>query len=301
MRNSLRLVLGLSSASIFGAMFLIACSDDTDLQVTPEAGVDSPTGTETGVPEAGTDTAPPFDGGFVLDTFDRDLATEICRSLARCCFGTPMPAPDGGADGGTFDQAKCVADLGLFGFQGSNVPAAVKDAGNVELDQLKADDCITKVKALKCDLPGPDYTAVRAACFGAYVGKLAAGQPCKGVAECQAGNFCKAPAEVDGGVGVCSALRPLDGPCGDNPTSLTERDEACSYRAGGGSNNYCKLYEPATAAYLDAGDWKCAAAGGAGTECFTSTWCKDTICAESTFTCKTPEKIFDTACGAYVK
>ena len=298
MRNSLRLVLALGGASVLATAFLLACSDDTQVSVDPteagsEAGkTDSPSG------DAGADTAA-FDGGFAVATFDDVLATELCKSLARCCYGTPTPA-EGGVDGGSFDQAGCVANLGAFGFQGSNLGTAkLRDAGNVVLDQVSADDCINKVKALKCDLPGTDYTAARAACFGAYSGKIAAGQACNGAVECQAGLFCKG--QVDGGAGVCTAIRPLGGACGDNPNNPTEYEEACSYRGSGGSGVYCKYYDFADGGDLDAGDWKCTAAEGADAGCFASTWCKDTICKEDTFVCATPDRLFDSACNRFVK
>lgn len=303
MRNALRLALALSGASIFAAAFVIACSDDTSVTPSTEAGTDggpdSPKGDTGPGPDAGPDTSPPFDGGFVLENFDNVLATAICKSLSRCCYGTATPG-DGGADGGTFDMAACVSKFEQVGFQGSNLGTAIKDAGNVSLDQVSADDCIKKVSALTCDLPGPEYAAARKACFGAYSGKFGASQPCKAAVECQRGFFCKG--QVDGGTGVCTALRGLNGACGDNPDHPTEYEESCSYRGGGDTNLYCKFYDFAGGGTdLDAGDWKCTAAGSAATKCATSNWCKDTICDPSTNVCKSPDKLFDDACGLFVK
>ncbi|MDB4938585.1 MAG: hypothetical protein JWP87_5557 [Labilithrix sp.] len=304
MRNSLRLVVALGAASMFGAALLLACSDDTSVDVNTDAGIDGAKPdapqADTSPPDAGGDTAPPFDGGFVVDTFDTVLATELCKSLARCCYGSPMPAEGGAGDGGTFDNQKCINSLKDFGFQGSNIGTALRDAGNVTLDQLSADDCINKIKAIKCDLPGTEYTAARASCFAAYTGKLGAGTACRGSVECQNGFFCKG--QVDGGTGVCTAIRPLNGPCGDNPTSLTEYEEACSYRAGGGTGNYCRwTNDPANQVELDAGEWKCVASAGMGTGCVSSTWCKDTICDPTTSLCTSPDKLFEGQCGTYLK
>ena len=122
MRNHLRLAFIVGSASlVLGAGLLVACSDDTSVSETGDAGTDArsdgPVVTEAGGNDAGADTAPPFDGGFQVETFDNVLATEVCKSLARCCYGNPTP-PDGGADGGTFDQKECEVKFGRLGFEG---------------------------------------------------------------------------------------------------------------------------------------------------------------------------------------
>lgn len=305
MRNSLRLVLALGAASAFGAALLLACSDDTSVNASTEAGTpvpdaafDSPPESDAGFDAA--DTAPPFDGGFVIESFDSVLGTELCKSLARCCYGTDMPA-EGGADGGTFDLNACVAAAVQFGFQGSNLGTAeLRDAGNIVLDQVAADDCINKVKAIKCDLPGPDYTAARMACFGVYTGKFDVGHACKAAGECKRGLYCKG--EFDGGPGACAAVEALGGPCGLNPDHPTEYEEACSYRASGDTGRFCKFYDFAGGGTdLDAGDWKCTAAGGAAASCATSTWCTDTICDPNTSICKTPDRLFDEQCASYLK
>ena len=297
MKNSLRLVVALGAASFFGAALLLACSDDTAVNASTEAGV-------TPVPDGGggadspnaadaADSAPPFDGGFVVQTFDSVLATELCKTLARCCYGSPMPA-EGGADGGTFDVAACQANLANFGFQGSNLGTGIKDAGNVSIDQVSADDCVNKVKALQCDLAGTDYTTARASCFNVYSGKLAAGAACNGPVECQKGFFCKG--QLDGGTGVCTAIQALGGNCGQNPDSLTEYEDTCSYRGGGNTGNFCKWTSdpsnPAGPTANDPATWTCTAAGGMGTACVSSTWCKDTICDPTTSLCTSPDMLF---------
>ncbi len=301
MRNSLRLAVALGGASIIGATLLLACSDDTSVNASTEAGV-PPTGDggpDSPISPDAADTAPPFDGGFVVQTFDTVLATELCKTLARCCYGNPMPA-EGGADGGTFDVAACQTSLANFGFGGSNLRSGVDDGGNVTLDQVSADDCVNKVKALKCDLPGTDYTAVRAACFNVYSGKLAAGAACNGPSECQKGLFCKG--QFDGGTGACATIQPLGGNCGQNPDSLTEYEDTCSYRSSGNTGNFCRWTAPPNGPDLDAGDWSCAAAGGMGTACVSSTWCKDTICDPNTSVCTSPSMLFSgSACTTFLK
>lgn len=305
MRNQLRLIVLVSGAALAGgAAFLVACSDDTSVTAT---GTDGGGGTDAtsdgpGLTDGGTDTGADtgvdssFDGGFVLDTFDQQMATELCKSLARCCYGTTTPAPDGGADGGTFDMASCTAQYGQLGFEGSNI-STLRDGGNVALDQVAADNCINKIKAANCNLPGPEFEQIRAACFAVYTGKLGASAACKGSSECQAGFFCKGA--VDGGAGVCTVIRAVNGPCGDFTDDPVLADEACSYRRGGAPANYCKFYD-FTSGMLDAGAWKCAAPGAAGSDCATSLWCNGSVCG-STYKCVTPDRYFDQNCTTFVK
>lgn len=301
MRTPLRLFLALGAASAFGVAFLVACSEDTSVSVDTEAGADAQPDSpkaDTGL-DSGLDTSPPFDGGFVVSTFDTVLATELCKSLSRCCYGTETPG-DGGADGGTFDNAACITQFEKLGFQGSNLGTELRDGGNVVIDQVSADDCVNKVKALTCDVAGPAYSAARAACFAAYSGVFAAGHACKGAVECQRGHFCKG--ELDGGPGVCTALRGLDGGCGDNPDHPSEFEESCSYRGGGDNGSYCNFYDfNGAGATLDAGDWKCATAPGVNANCTSSVGCKDTICDPIDYVCKTPDRIFDQSCTSFLK
>lgn len=303
MKNHLRLIVLFGSATLLsGAAFLVACSDDTS--VTTDAGTDGGLEAKSDAPvssDGGTDTGvdASFDGGFVLDTFDELMATELCKSLARCCYGTTTPA-EGGIDGGSFDRASCETQFGKLGFEGSNI-STFRDGGNVNLNQAAADNCITKIKAATCNLPGSEFKAIRDACFSVYTGKLGASAACKGSSECQLGFFCKG-ANSDGGSGVCTAIRAVNGPCGDFSDDPVAADEACSYRRGGAPGNYCKFYEFDGGAYLDAGDWKCTAPLGAGSACATSLWCDQSICDISIApTCVTPDKYFDQTCSVFVK
>ena len=301
MRNRLRLFVLIGGAGVvLGAAALVACSDDTSVQPngdggTPEGSTtDSPTG-DGGENDTGTDA--PFDGGFQVSTFDTVLATEMCKTLARCCFGSAAPA-DGGADGGTFDTDMCVQDFGRLGFENSNVGAELKDGGNVVLDQVAADSCIKKIQALSCNLPGPEFKAVRAACFSAYSGSLATGAACKDSIECQKTAFCLG---VENGDGGCQPLRPTNGACGDFTTNPKFGEQACSYRAGGGTGNYCSfLSDVPTGTFKDAGDWKCTPAGGVGTDCASNRWCDNSICNFDTTKCETPNRYLDGVCTTYV-
>jgi hypothetical protein len=303
MRNQLRLIVLLGGAALVGgAGVLVACSDDTS--VTTDAGTDGGTDAKTDSPfpptdgstDAGKDSS--FDAGFVLESFDEQIAIELCKSLARCCYGTTTPAPDGGADGGTFDMAACTLQYGKLGFEGSNV-STLRDGGNVALDQVAADSCISKIKAATCNLPGTEFAQIRDACFAAYTGKLGASAACTGSSECQVGFFCKGA--VDGGAGVCTAIRAVNGPCGDFTDDPVAADEACSYRRGGPPANFCKFYDFVGGGTLDAGDWKCTAPGAANADCANSLWCNNTICDSNTLKCVTPEKYFDQTCTLFVK
>lgn len=296
MKSSLRLGVLFAGASIFGgAAFLIACSDDTSISTT-DGGTDAPiTPTDAPVGDGGPDTAPPFDGGFVVDTFDKVIAKELCGALARCCYGTATPA-EGGVDGGSFDATECEKRFGSIGFEGSNADKPAVDAGHVALDQLSADTCIKKIKAMTCDLPGAEFKAIRTACYGAYAGTVAMGGACTSSIECAPGQFCKTVG--DAGTGTCDAVRAVDSPCGDFNTDRAE--EACSYRAGGNTGNYCKFADIATGTFLPATDWKCAPSLPAGSDCATSLWCNETVCSQAS-TCETPNEYFASSCSAFVK
>ncbi|MDB5212287.1 MAG: hypothetical protein JWO86_214 [Myxococcaceae bacterium] len=299
MRNAFRLIVVLSGAAAVGAATLLACSDDTSVNAStdggptpgPDTGTDSPiTPTDSGTPDA------PFDGGFMLDTFDGVLADEVCKALARCCWGNPTPA-DGGADGGAFDVDKCKSMTVTYGFEGSNIGTELRDAGNVTVDQLAADSCIQKVKGMTCNLPGAEFTQIRNGCYKAYQGKLDVGATCKGSIECKPGNFCKVGA---GGSGTCTALRAANGNCGDFTDKPALGEEACSYRAGGDTNNHCKFFDYTNNGLLDAGDWKCEPGVTTGGDCASSTWCSDSIC-ELDNKCKSPDMYWSSSCDFFIK
>jgi hypothetical protein len=298
MRNAFRLMVALSGAAVVGAGALLACSDDTSVNAstdggptpTPDSGIDSQPPTD-----SGADTSP-FDGGFMVDTFDSVLADEVCKALARCCWGSATPDA-GGADGGTFDDTKCKTMTQTYGFEGSNIGTELRDAGNVTVDQVAADSCIQKVKAMTCNLPGTEFTQIRNGCYKAYQGKLGSGAACTGSIECQSGNFCKVGA---GGSGTCAPLRAVDAGCGDFTDKPALGEEACSYRAGGDTNAHCKFFDYTANALLDAGDWKCVPGLGVGGDCASSTWCTDSIC-EANNKCTSPDMYWGTSCDFFIK
>lgn len=300
MRNRLRLFVLMGGASMaLGALFLVACSDDTSVDVTPkaDAGPDSPATDSSVVDPDGSKPDSGFDGGFQLETFDDVVATELCKSLARCCYGSATPDA-GGADGGTFDLAACRTKYGKLGFEGSNIDVPVTDAGTIALDQVKADTCITKIKAMSCTLAGPEYESIASACFAAYAGRLGANAPCRASIECTSGSFCKG-ADNDGGTGTCSPIRAIGESCGDFTTDPAIAAESCSYRRGGQPGNFCKFYDfTPPGAFIDSADWKCTAPLAVGGDCANSFWCDQSTCQNSV--CATPDNYFGQSCEAFL-
>lgn len=279
---------------------LVAACSDGDTVIISDAGTDAEPaetgpGPDAGEPDSG------YDAGLKTDTYAEDLANAMCDSLSRCCFGAVTP-DDGGVDGGgTFDRAKCIGFYSQFGFSGSNYGSEFRDAGNITLDQAKADDCLKKVKALTCNTPGAEFQAARTACFGAFLGKLAAGAACSDDIECVPGTYCKTGRDggaADAGGGVCAALVPVNGHCGatDDPY-LAERE--CSARQSG-EPNHCNFYDFDTNDFLDSSEWKCAPPSDVGGRCVENTWCQNSLCDDSTFTCVTPNNYFAPACANYV-
>lgn len=300
--NKLRLI-ALTSAGLLvstGAL-LIACSDDTSINPAVDGGRTETSTNETGTPDGGEDAKPDvFDSGFKVDTFPKDLGEALCGAHARCCFGNAALPAGAAVDGGTFDRTKCETFYRKFGLEGSDFGNELLDGGNVELDDVKAADCIAKAKALTCDLSAADFQAARNACYGALKGKVSAGA-CKGDIECAPGFFCKTALGSEAGTsGTCTAIRPLGGACGDFGDQQTP-DPACSWRGSGDTKRYCAFADDVTSGtFKDAGDWKCANGLANGSECYLSTWCASGICDDGTLKCKDPSTYFASSCTNYV-
>lgn len=294
---------------------LVAACSDGDTVIIGDVGADSgaDTGTDTGTsnepdeagtsPDSGTEQDSGYDAGLRTDTFAEDLANAMCDSLSRCCFGAVTPDNGGVDGGGTFDRSACTNFYLRYGFNGSNRGSEFRDAGNITLDQAKADDCLSKAKALTCNMAGAEFQALRTACFGAFVGKVAAGAACNDDIECVPGTYCRTAAEDDAAdaaapSGVCAALVPLDGNCGSTGDSvLAERE--CSARQSG-EPNHCSFYNFDTDELLDPTEWKCVPPSDVGGRCVTNTWCQNSLCDDETFECVTPSNYFAPACDNWV-
>ncbi len=308
MKTSLRLVAWVSGGLLLTAGgVLLACSSDDTVTNQPDGG-----GTPPPPPPPPNQPPPPpgdggqdsgFDGGFKVDTFPDTIAAALCKSLARCCYGTETPG-DGGADGGTLSVSECQAYYRDYGFEASNVGHKLVDAGHIAIDQTAANDCITKIKAMSCNLSGADYDAIRTACFQAYSGTLAAGQPCNDESsiECTQGNYCLPDAAaVDGGpVGTCVALNGTDASCANATDDIALAELSCSWRVSGIPNNHCTWYDPLSLTGIaDAGTWKCEPAVAVGDDCGGSNWCAASVCNDNS-KCETPNKYFDPICKRFV-
>jgi hypothetical protein len=262
----------------------------------PETGPTPPmdSGPAPDAPDTGVDSG--YDAGLKTDTFDDDLANAMCDSLSRCCFGSVMPG-DAGVDGGAFNRDSCLSFYRKFGFQGSNNGAEFKDAGNITLDQAAADDCLKKVKALTCDLPGTEFQAVRAACFGAYLGTIAEQGACSDNIECTPGTYCK-KVPIDSDAGVCTKLTPTNGLCGSTGKPALA-DQECSARQSG-LPNHCLFYNFADDTLLPTSEWKCVPPSDVGGGCVQNNWCQNSLCDDNTLLCITPSNFFAPTCANYI-
>lgn len=299
MKNRLRLIACIGSGALLAAGgFLLACGAEDTIVTAPDSGPIIDGGPDTQVTDTGVDAG--FDGGFKVDTFNDVIADAVCRNLARCCYGTPTPA-DGGADGGSFDVASCKAYYNIYGFEGSNLGSELKDGGNVTIDQVAADSCIKLLDAVSCNLPGTQFEQIRAACFGAYQGKLAAGTTCHDSIECTKTNFCMLDQDAGdaGPNGKCQPLRGTNGNCGDFTIDPVEGESACSYRRSVNTGNYCDFYDFDGGGQRAQADWKCKPAVPVGSICASSAWCNASMC-DDTYTCATPEKYFDQVCTKFL-
>ena len=303
------LVLSTLATLPVASALLVACSSsDTVITTSTEAGV-TDAGTDTSpVVDASTDTGPDvFDGGFKQGNYDLAIATAMCRSLARCCYGTPTPA-DGGVDGGSFDMMQCVATYRQRGFDNSNQDVWGADAAAFKIDQQKTQDCVNGIEALTCNATAAGFRGLRATCFGAVEGKGAVGDACQYAVECKSGHFCKAsdPDAGPGSPGVCTALRATGESCGDINNDPTRADEACTTRGSGDTNRFCQIYSDfATGTLLDRTNWQCNNSVVIGQQCSLDSWCSDGVCnpnPPNTYTCAGALEVFPSSiCGQYVK
>ncbi len=281
MKKKLRLVAFASAAlALSSGGILIACSDDTSVDPgKPDGGdaskIDSPV-TDGGVDAADAADAADVqvpDSGYDPVTFTKAIGKALCLRLADCCFGDPNLADNAPLDGGgTYLRATCENYYETDGLAGSNLGTAALDGGNVELDHAKANECLAAIAALTCEPTPNSFVAARQACFGALKGKLTTGT-CKDGMECAQGYFCNRP--TSDASGTCTALRPLNGPCGDFTTDPSVAPNACSWRSGGDTARHCSTME------ADAADWKCVGSQPPGSDCQDHAWCASGFCSNS--------------------
>ena len=299
--KNLRFV-GFATLCSFAAagLVLVACSDDTSVPTPSEAGVDGSTDAPTGDSAIDSGDAN-VDAGLKPETFTGDLGNALCDTLSRCCYGG---ASDGGAvDGGTFDRSTCLSDSVKIGFEGS-LQGFNGAASNADIDQVAGADCLKKIRALSCDLEGPEFQAARTACFNAIKGRATAGQDCQSAVDCATGNYCNG---ADAGPGKCAALKGSGGNCGGFQTGTEDKDFlvsdlACSWRGGGDPKLFCLQGPLDGGPVLPKTEWTCSAARANGDECANSLWCASGICNVADSKCTSPIGVFpQSACGSYLK
>ena len=298
--KNLRLVGFTTLCSIAAAGFvLVACSDDTSLPTKPDGGIDGSTDSPT-VDSAIDSGDANVDAGLKPETFTNDLANALCDTVSRCCFGA---ASDGGAvDGGAFDRGACLTDNVKFGFEGS-LRGFTGAASNADIDQVAGADCLKKIKALSCNLEGPEFQAARAACFNAIKGKATTGQACQSAVDCAPGNYCDG---ADAGPGKCAALKPAGGNCGSFTTSTEDddfvvSDQACSWRGGGDPKLFCFQGPLDGGPALPKAEWTCSVPRANGGECANALWCASGVCNFADSKCTSPLGLFpQSACGHYL-
>lgn len=313
--KNLRLLALATGALVVPTGFLLgACSSD-DTVITPDSGtdaqVDSPgpdVQVDTGPGDAGPDA---FDGGYKVDTFAAQVAEEMCGSLTRCCFGNAN-VPDGGAvDGGTFNKEQCVRVYKAVGFESSLQGESAAADENLEVDQVAAADCLSKIDALMCNLTGASLQEIRTACFAAIKGKLGNGQPCRASIECQKGHFCLPSADAgaaDGGVvGACAPLRAQGQSCdiyqgGSDEEDSVRDEQACSWRGSGDTNLRCASYDFVNDQYKPRNQWTCEPTVANNQGCNSTVWCAQGICnPDNNYVCESPIEYFNQfSCEAVV-
>lgn len=316
MKNLRLFAFSTCSLTLAAACLVAACGDDTAVSVDAggvDGSTDAPVVTPDGeAPDSGSDaqtdgSKPLIDAGLTVEWFKTTVASTLCSSLAKCCYGANGVPDSGAVDGGTFKTSACESLYQQLGFEQSNLNGELAvTGGNVVLDQAQALDCLNKVNALSCSLSGTELAAARTSCFDAMRGKLTAGQTCKASIECAPGNYCKPGIADGGGTGTCTALAAQGQPCsiwntGNDDSDQQTNEQVCSWRAGGEPLLHCDSYDYVGGQYRARTDWKCAAAVGVGQSCSATTWCNGGICDPADYTCKTPVQYFtpDT-CSRYL-
>lgn len=318
------------------ATLLVACSSDTSISVASEVDADVDTDAQTKADatsksdadvqkdsgenedgsvedDASQDAGPDaeeFDGGLTVESYVDLVATTLCSSISRCCFG-PTPIPDGGAvDGGTYDSSACVGLSKDLGFDETNFGNKYVSTERVTLNTAKASECLKKIEALSCSLGGTEIRAARAACYAAIAGKQGAGDPCTVSMECAQG-YCKPvdptanPTTANGG--VCTSLVGANGKCGTSFTTndidinAQYADEACSTRTSGDTGFHCGSYDYTLDDYPSQPDWKCVPNVANGEGCSTTRWCATGICDYADYRCKDPVTFLGKSCPLLIK
>jgi hypothetical protein len=261
---------------------LAACSDDTSVQTSKEAGGPDAQGTETS-----TDTDAASEGGVdagedviiaptALAEYVAAHAAIYCTRAAKCC---------GDEDAGTIDDAKCKTFINNLGFDNTILHAGdvlTDDAGgaaHVVVAPMMANLCLTRVASAPCTITEAQNAVLLDTCRGALNGTLATGGKCSYSIECAQPAYCKLSGDggaplTDGGplTGTCQPLEAVGANCsnvsGSNAASqAATAQEACASRAFGTPPRYCDAYNTDSTVKNDTTTWKCADGQDAGAFC----------------------------------
>jgi hypothetical protein len=332
MKHLRRLGLTLCVASLGSGIFL-ACSDDGGVILdTPDSGLDSSlpdSARDSNAPDSNQPDVVVVDSGIdatdttdaqadvevpIVDAGDPDatdaaalatnfpnrVATEMCRTTARCCFGNADEQGDASVDGGRYDQQRCLTIRTGVGIDQSN-PGSSVDFSKLSYNSDKANECLGRIQVLSCGANAAEYRAAVAACYAALQGTGGAGAACKLSSECQPGFFCNTSV----GGGSCAAIRNTGGPCGDWTTNTAIAQNSCSNRFSGNPPRFCGTDDNTGAAIKDAAAWTCNDSMPLGSYCDNDTWCSNSVCVfDSTgnTSCQGFISIFNqAACSALVK
>lgn len=270
-------------------------AQDSGRDAKSEGGLDAQADVEIPPVDAGN---PDADASDLAAEFPLRLATEICQTTARCCFGDANTEGDASVDGGHYDIAKCIALYKAGGLDQSNPSAqGAVDQSKLSYNAPKASECLGRVKVLSCGANAAEYHAMILACYNVLVGTVAAGDACLQSAECQPGFFCNTSTSK------CEALRTAGANCGDWTTNATLSQNTCSNRYSAEPPRFCRILDDAGA--LPAASWKCNNGVGLGERCINDAWCNGGVCVKNAgpgSSCQDFITLFTSAsCGGFVK
>jgi len=217
------LFVAASGSTAAAGLFVGCSSDDTEVHPPPPDGStdgtidgqgDTGTGTDTGSDggsdtglDSGLDSTTNFDvGPPTRQGYVGQIAKLYCLKLATCCGGD------------NFDYAGCEAAYGNEPAPGPGLNVEVaryltNDAGKMQLDDAKAQQCFVDINRLSCGEVSPEtFKQIHADCLAGAVGTIPlGGTGCTGSPECAPPNHCDKP---DGGAtGTCTAPRAANAEC----------------------------------------------------------------------------------------
>jgi len=213
--------------------------------------------------------------GLSVDNFPKTAGQTYCKQVYACC--TAMETLDAGAFGP--DQASCEKNVADNFDSKTSLIKSEQSKGRIQYHADRAQTCIDKLAALKCQELKANATATPTECSTYLEAKTAVGSPCQLNESCIDAWCSGASLTADG---VCTAYIPEGqncdaGTCATN-TYCAGSPRTCTARKADGQSCGAN-FECSTGGCNDKNDGgvgTCGLKGGAGSTCFIAPGCSAT-------------------------